>query len=70
MTYKTFAGIITDWKIGILLFIYFGLLVVIYRTSRIRIVVPHDPVKNNLLKILFVPLTVFSMILTLQIVTI
>jgi hypothetical protein len=43
------------------------LLVVIYKTSKIQVNLPSDPALKNGLYALFVPLTVLSMILTLQI---
>jgi len=51
----------------IVLILYVVLLFVIFRTSKIRIGLPNDEAMRKMLQIIFVPLTVISMILTLQI---
>lgn len=67
MTYKTLWIFFADAKTTIVLILYAVLLVVIYRTSKIHVHLPEDPALNKWLYVLFVPLTVLSMILTLQI---
>ena len=52
----------------IILILYIILLVIVYRTSKIRIVLPGDEALKKILQLIFVPLTVISMVLTLQIV--
>ncbi|MEI6773302.1 MAG: hypothetical protein WCL18_00250 [bacterium] len=51
----------------IVLILYIILLIVIFRTSKIKIGLPSDEAVKKMLQIVFVPLTVISMILTLQI---
>ena len=51
----------------IVLILYVILLVIIFRTSKIRIGLPNDEAIKKMLQLIFVPLTVISMILTLQI---
>lgn len=51
----------------IILILYVILLVIIYRTSKIRIVLPGDEALKKMLQLIFVPLTIISMVLTLQI---
>lgn len=67
MTHKTLWIFFTDAKTTIVLILYAVLLVVIYKTSKIHVSLPADPALNKWLYVLFVPLTVLSMILTLQI---
>ncbi len=52
----------------IILILYVILLVVIFRTSKIRIVLPGDEALKKMLQLIFVPLTIISIVLTLQIV--
>lgn len=52
----------------IILIVYIILLVVIYRTSKIRIRLPDDEAIKKMLQLIFVPLTILSIVLTLQIV--
>jgi len=67
MTYKSLWVFFADGKTTIVLILYAVLLVVIYKTSKIHVHLPEDPAVNKWLYVLFVPLTVLSMILTLQI---
>lgn len=67
ITFKTLWTFFADGKTIIVLILYAVLLVVIYKTSKIHVHLPEDPAMNKWLYILFVPLTVLSMILTLQI---
>ncbi|MEI7919896.1 MAG: hypothetical protein WCH65_07185 [bacterium] len=48
--------------------VYVLLLIVIYRTSKIKITLPDDEALKKMLQLIFVPLTVISSILTLQII--
>lgn len=52
----------------IILILYIALLIIIYRTSKIKIKLPNDEALKKMLQIIFVPLAIISMILTLQIV--
>ncbi len=67
MTYDSLWKMFFDWKTIIVLVLYVVLLVVIYRTSKIRISVPQDQMIQKWLYFLFVPLTVLSIVLTFQI---
>jgi hypothetical protein len=51
----------------IILILYIILLVLIFKTSKIKISLPDDEALKKMLQIIFVPLTVISMVLTLQI---
>lgn len=51
----------------IVLILYVILLFVIFKKSKIRISLPDDEALKKMLQIIFVPLTVISMVLTLQI---
>lgn len=66
-TYDKMATFLNDGNMTIVLIIYVTLLVVIYRTSKIRIGLPSDEAIKKMLQLIFVPLTVVSMVLTLQI---
>lgn len=67
MSYKSLWVFCSDAKMTLVLILYAVLLVVIYKTSKIQINLPEDPMVTKGLYVLFVPLTVLSMILTLQI---
>jgi len=67
ITHKNLWVFFADGKMTIVLVLYIALLVVIYKTSKIYVHLPEDPALNKWLYVLFVPLTVLSMILTLQI---
>lgn len=66
-TYKSLWLFFADGKTTIVLIVYVILLVVIYKNSKIHIYIPEDPAVQKWLFVVFVPLTVLSMILTLQI---
>lgn len=68
MQYGKIANIITNGSMTILIIIYCILLIIIYKTSKLRIVLPSDEALKKMIQIIFVPLTVLSCILTLQIV--
>jgi hypothetical protein len=61
------ANFLDNGSMTIVMILYIVLLVIVYKTSKIRIVLPGDEAIKKMLQILFVPLTVLSMILTLQI---
>ncbi len=66
-SYEKMANFLDNGSMTIVMILYIVLLVIIYKTSKIRIVLPGDEAIKKMLQILFVPLTVLSMILTLQI---
>lgn len=65
--YAKVASFLDNGSMTIILILYVILLVIIYRTSKIRIVLPGDEALKKMLQLIFVPLTVISMVLTLQI---
>ncbi len=67
-SYDKVANFLNSGSMTIILILYVILLVIIYRTSKIRIVLPADEALKKMLQLIFVPLTVISMVLTLQIV--
>lgn len=68
ITYKSLWAFFAEANTTIILVLYIVLLVVIYRSSRIHIHIPLDPAMQKWLHLLMIPITVLSMILTLQIV--
>ncbi|MEI6672711.1 MAG: hypothetical protein WCL02_05260 [bacterium] len=66
-SYDKVANFLNDGNMTIVLIIYVILLVIIFRSSKIKIGLPNDEAMRKMLQIIFVPLTVISMILTLQI---
>lgn len=66
-SYEKMANFLDNGSMTIVMILYIVLLVIVYKTSKIRIVLPGDEAIKKMLQILFVPLTVLSMILTLQI---
>ena len=67
-SYDKVANFLNSGSMTIILILYVILLVIVYRTSKIRIVLPADEALKKMLQLIFVPLTVISMVLTLQIV--
>lgn len=65
--YDKVANFLNNGSMTIILILYIILLVVIFRTSKIKISLPDDEALKKMLQIIFVPLTVISMVLTLQI---
>jgi len=63
-----FANFLHNGETTIIMGIYIVLLVIVYRTSKIRIRLPNDEAIKKMLQLIFVPLTIISMVLTLQIV--
>jgi hypothetical protein len=61
------ANFLNDGNMTIVLILYIVLLFIIFRTSKIKISLPNDEAIRKMLQLIFVPLTVISMILTLQI---
>ena len=66
--HEKFANFLSDGSTTIILILYIILLIIIFRTSKIKIKLPQDEALKKMLQIVFVPLTVISMVLTLQIV--
>ena len=66
-SYDKVANFLSNGSMTIILILYIILLVIVYRTSKIRIVLPGDEALKKMLQLIFVPLTVISMVLTLQI---
>jgi len=67
ITYQWFANFFTNGKTTLILILYAGLLVLIYLKGKIHIRVPDDDTSQKLLYIFLVPITVISIIITLQI---
>jgi len=67
ISYDALGRFLLNGNTTIVLIIYITLLVVIYRTSKIHITLPSDDALKKMLHLIFVPLTVISIILTLQI---
>lgn len=65
--YDKVANFLSNGNMTIVLILYVVLLVIIFRTSKIKISLPDDEALKKMLQIIFVPLTVISMVLTLQI---
>lgn len=63
-----FAKFLTDGKSIIILIMYALLLFLIYHKSTISVSIPSDQIMQKSLYLLFVPLTVLSMCLTLEII--
>lgn len=63
----TLANFFTNGKTTIILILYILLIVLVYKKSKIHISLPMDDASRKMTQIIFVPLTVISIILTLQI---
>lgn len=63
----TLANFLTNGKTTIILILYIGLIVLVYKKSKIHISLPMDEASKKMTQIIFVPLTVISIILTLQV---
>lgn len=63
-----FANFLENGSTIIILILYLVLLIIMYRTSKIRIKLPSDEALKKMIQLIFVPLTIISMVLTLQIV--
>jgi len=66
-SYDKVANFLNDGNMTIVLIIYIILLFIIFKTSKIKIGLPNDEAIRKMLQLIFIPLTVISMILTLQI---
>ena len=64
--YDTLASFFSSWKVTLVLLLYAVWLVIIYKKSTISIRFPADANIMKAIQILLVPMTVLSMILTLQ----
>ena len=67
IAYPKVASFLQNGSMTIILILYIILLVVVYKTSKIKISLPDDEAIKKMLQILFIPLTVISMVLSLQI---
>lgn len=63
----TLANFFTNGKTTIILILYITLIVLIYKKSKVYISLPMDEASKKMTQIIFVPLTVISIILTVQI---
>lgn len=61
------ANFLLNWQTTIIMIMYAGLLWTIYKKSKISVNIPQDEILKKSLYIFFVPLTVISFILTIQI---
>ncbi|MEI7563804.1 MAG: hypothetical protein WCJ39_09605 [bacterium] len=68
LKYASIQSFLANGQTTIILIIYILLLLLIYKNSKIHIVLPSDDVSQKLLQFFLVPLSVISMIFTLQIV--
>jgi len=62
------ASFLANNSTAIIMILYISLLIIVYRTSKIRIRLPDDEAIKKMLQMIFVPITIISMALTLQIV--
>lgn len=67
MSNDWFANFLSNWQTTIVMIIYWILLFVIYQKSKITVKIPDDEIIKKSLHLFFIPLTVISFILTLQI---
>ena len=63
----TLANFFTNGKTTIILVLYVLLIVLVYKKSKIHISLPMDDASRKMTQIIFVPLTVISIALTLQV---
>jgi len=61
------ANFMLNWQTTIIMIIYASLLWIIYKNSKITVSIPQDEILKKSLYIFFIPLTVISFILTIQI---
>jgi hypothetical protein len=64
---EALANFLLNWQTTIIMIMYAALLWIIYKKSKISVNIPQDEILKNSLYIFFVPLTVISFILTIQI---
>jgi len=67
ISYEGFANFFSSWKTTLILLLYAWLLIVVYLKWKIQIRIPEEDGLQKLLYIILVPLTVTSIIITLQI---
>jgi len=68
ISYDNLANFVTSGKTSIVLILYLLLLFLMYQKSKIRITLPSDEILQKTFSLFLVPLTVISIILTLEIV--
>lgn len=68
ISYENIANFVVAGKTSIVLILYLLLLFLMYQKSRIRITLPGDEILQKTFSLFLVPLTVISLILTLEIV--
>ena len=61
------ANFLSNWQTTVIMIIYAALLWTIYKKSKISVNIPQDEILKKSLYLFFVPLTVISFILTIQI---
>lgn len=62
-----FSTFLNNWQTTIIMIIYWILLFIIYQKSKISVKIPEDEILQKSLYLFFVPLTVISFVITLQI---
>jgi len=67
LTYAKLWAFFTNAQTTIVLILYIILIVIIYKKSKIHIHLPMDEASKKMLQIFLVPMTVISVILTLQV---
>jgi hypothetical protein len=65
--WESLSKFFSNGRATIVLILYIILIVIIYRKSKIHITLPMDEASKKMMQIVFVPLTIISVILTLQI---
>lgn len=68
LSYEKISSFLVQWKMSIVLIFYLLLLFLMYHKSKIRISFPTDEILKKTFSLFLVPLTVISIILTLEIV--
>lgn len=64
---QTLSNFFTNGKMTIILILYVVLVVLVFKKSKITINLPMDEASKKMMQIVFVPLTIVSILLTLQI---
>lgn len=68
ISYESIVNFIVAGKTSIVLILYLLLLLLMYQKSKIRIILPSDEILQKTFSLFLVPLTVISLVLTLEIV--
>lgn len=68
LSFSKFANFLEKSDTVIILISYIILFIIVYKTSKIKIRLPDDEAIKKIVQIIFVPLTIISIILTLQII--